>query len=41
MTPTRMGLEDVDWTDQSPNRLEQIDQTPLIPKHYNSFSSWT
>ena len=29
MTATRMALEDVEWTDQSPNRLEQIDKAPL------------
>ena len=31
MTATSMALEDVDWTDQSPNRLEQIDKAPLSP----------
>ena len=29
MTATRMALEDVGWTDKSPNGLKQIDKTPV------------
>ena len=36
MTTTRMALEDVGWTDQSPNGLEQINKTPVIPKHMHN-----
>ena len=36
MTTTRMALEDVGWTDQSPNGLEQINKTPVIPEHMHN-----
>ena len=40
MTATRMALEDVGWTDQSPNGLEQIDKTPVIPEHVHNGLKW-
>ena len=40
MTATRMALEDVGWTDQSPNGLEQIDKTPVIPEHVHNGFKW-
>ena len=40
MTATRMALEDVGWTDQSPNGLEQLDKTPVIPEHMHNGLKW-
>jgi len=40
MTATRMALEDVGWTDQSPNGLDQIDKTPVIPEHMHNGLKW-
>ena len=40
MNATRMALEDVGWTDQSPNGLEQIDKAPFIPEHMHNGFKW-
>ena len=40
MTATRMALEDAGWTDQSPNGLEQIDKTPVIPEQMHNGLKW-
>jgi len=40
MTATRMALEDVGWTDQSPNGLDKIDKTPVIPEHMHNGLKW-
>ena len=40
MTATRMALEDVGWTDKSPNGLEQIDKTPVLPEHMHNGFKW-
>ena len=40
MTATRMALEDVGWTDKSPNGLEQIDKTPVIHEHMHNGLKW-
>ena len=40
MTATRMVLEDVGWTDQSPNGLEQINKTSVVPEHMHNGIKW-
>ena len=40
MAATRMALEDVGWTDQPPNGLEQINKTPVIPDHMHNGLKW-
>jgi hypothetical protein len=40
MTATRMALEDIGWTDDSPNGLEHIDKTPVIPECMHHGLKW-
>ena len=39
MTATRMVLEDVGWTDKSPNGFEHLDKTLGIPEHMHNASA--